>query len=114
EKNESITLEMTFEGQRLEKITNKLTELAEKEGHKNEKLKWMGFSITENFWKQLSKGYAKGAIGKVTAVLLRRNMRVDNIYEKDEKPLLLKNLRIFLGMTHREIEINAMSDIDHK
>ena len=66
----AITLEMTMEGQRLEKLTN-----------------IVGFDVTENAWKLLSKGYATGATGVVN-VFKGLILRPDNILEKQEEPII--------------------------
>jgi RHS repeat-associated protein len=108
EKNDAITLEMTSEGQRLEKLQKIMTDLGKKEGN----TKFDYYIITDNLWKQVSKGFAGGAVGKVTAVLRRSAMRKDNIYEKDEKPKLLINLQKIKGMTLKEIEIEKEEDVD--
>jgi RHS repeat-associated protein len=102
----AISLEMTQEGQRLEKITNTLSELGKQEGQSG----YFGFLSTENFWKQISKGFAAGATGEVTAVLRKSAMRKDNIYEKDERPILQKNLLKFKGMTLKEKTIETEAD----
>ncbi len=94
----AISLEMTQEGLRLEKMTNTLSALGKQEGQSG----YFGFLSTENFWKQLSRGFASGATGDVTAVLRKSAMRKDNIYEKDERPILQKNLMKFKGMTLKE------------
>jgi hypothetical protein len=72
ESNNSITLEMTMEGQRLEKLTN-----------------IVGFDITEGPWKQTSTGYATGATGFVN-IFRRQVLRPGNILENQEIPILLK------------------------
>jgi len=109
EKYGSITLEMTFEGQRLEKITNTLSRLSEEAGEKA----YSGFLITENFWTRLSSGFARGATGKTAAVLNEPQMREGNIYTKDEHPQLQKNLKRFSKMVLTEIKIKTESDIDN-
>ncbi|HEY6504550.1 MAG TPA: SpvB/TcaC N-terminal domain-containing protein [Chitinophagaceae bacterium] len=75
EKNNSITLEMTFEGQNLEAITAKLGDNG------------VGFSITENFWKKISSGYAHGATGEVN-VFRKEKLREGNIWEGQEQKIL--------------------------
>lgn len=72
EANNSITLEMTIEGQQLEKLTE-----------------IVGFDITEHIWKQLSKGYASGATGSVH-ITRAEVLRPDNILENQEIPILLR------------------------
>jgi len=70
--NNTITLEMTEEGKRLERLTN-IT----------------GFDITEGPWKMLSKGYATGATGAVN-VFRRTVLRPGNILENQEIPILMR------------------------
>lgn len=118
EKIGAITLEMTFEGKRLEALSGVRNKLAAnerkrsdemtgvkiaidpetkkemlaygKEGKiKMEKNSFDAFHITEGFWKQLSTGYATGA--KIANVVRRRILRAGNIWEANEKPILEKN-----------------------
>ncbi|WP_242158318.1 SpvB/TcaC N-terminal domain-containing protein [Aestuariivivens sediminis] len=71
-KNNAITLEMTLEGQNLEKLTEIL-----------------GFEVTENLWKQLSSGYASGATGNVK-VFRRLILREGNIWENQEMNIIFR------------------------